>query len=180
MNNTKISKFLSLILRHKPEVGNIELDENGWADIDKLIIGASKAGNTFSKEQLFQVVKESDKQRFIIDGNLIRANQGHSVAVNLNLKPIEPPAILYHGTVEKFIDKIYSEGLKKMNRHHVHLSENTTTAENVASRRGTPIILKIDSAAMYTDGHEFMCSENNVWLTDNVPSKYIPIIGRDV
>ncbi|MDC0435102.1 RNA 2'-phosphotransferase [bacterium] len=179
MDKTKISKFLSLVLRHQPQTVGLDLDENGWVDIESLILGARKAGTNFSREELEQIVKESDKQRFIIDGDMIRANQGHSVNVNLELKHLEPPELLYHGTVRKFMEEISKKGLKKMNRHHVHLSPDIVTAEKVGSRRGTPIILKIDSAAMYRDGHKFMCSKNGVWLIDSVPSSYINIISRD-
>jgi len=179
MNSTKISKFLSLVLRHKPEVAGLELDENGWVDINSLLSGAKKAGNSFSREQLEQVVLKSDKQRFIIDGNKIRANQGHSVKIDLNLEPVKPPEVLFHGTVQRFLEKIMVEGLQKMKRHHVHLSPDVTTAEKVGSRRGAPVILKVDSAAMHTDGHVFMCSKNGVWLTDSVPSHYLSSIDKD-
>lgn len=177
-SDTKISKFLSLVLRHQPEVAGLELDENGWVDIDTLIEGCKKAGNSISREQLETVVAESDKQRFIIDGDLIRANQGHSVKIDLELKPVMPPEVLFHGSVDKFMEKIMAEGLQKMNRHHVHLSPDMATAIKVGSRRGTPVILKIDSAAMYRDEHKFMRSANGVWLTDNVPPSYITKIDR--
>jgi len=180
MSNTKISKFLSLVLRHKPDAAGVQLDENGWVDIDSLIAGAKKVGNIFDREQLEHVVRESDKQRFIIDGDRIRANQGHSVKIDLELRAVEPPNALFHGTVDRFMDKIMVEGLKKMKRHHVHLSQDIKTAEKVGSRRGAPVILKIDSLAMQEDGHEFMCSENGVWLTESVPSRYISKVGRDV
>jgi len=179
MSSTKISKFLSLVLRHKPEAAGVKLDENGWVDIDLLIAGAENAGKLFDRGQLERVVRESDKQRFIIDGDKIRANQGHSVKIDLELIAVAPPDELFHGTVDRFMDKIMSEGLKKMKRHHVHLSPDIETAEKVGSRRGVPVLLRIDSLAMYENGHQFMCSENGVWLTETVPSSYISKVSRD-
>jgi len=179
MNDSKISKFLSLILRHQPELAGLTLDPNGWVDIDRLIDGCAQAKKSITREQLERVVEQSDKQRFTIKGNMIRANQGHSVEVELDLKSARPPQVLFHGSVQRFMQKISAEGLQKMNRHHVHLSPDIETAEKVGSRRGEPVILEIDSEAMYKDGHIFMCSLNGVWLTENVPYAYIRIIGRD-
>jgi len=180
MNSKKVSKFISLVLRHKPEVAGLKLDKNGWVSIDSLIAGAEKAGQYFDRDQLQRVVQESDKQRFIIDGDNIRANQGHSVKIDLQLVAVEPPNELFHGTVDRFMAQIMAEGLKKMKRHHVHMSPDIETAEKVGGRRGVPVILRIDSLAMHENGHQFMCSENGVWLTENVPGTYISKIGRDV
>ena len=135
-SSKNISKFLSLVLRHQPEVAGLKLDRNGWVDIDSLVSGGRKAGTIFSKEQLEKIVSESDKQRFVIDGDMIRANQGHSVKIDLELSPVEPPEVLFHGTIQRFVKIIMAEGLKKMNRHHVHLSRDIATAEKVGSRRG--------------------------------------------
>lgn len=171
-NITQISKYLSLILRHQPQSIGLVLDPNGWADVEELL---NKSKLKFSFQQLVEVVEKNDKQRFILsdDQTKIRANQGHSIKIDLDLKPQIPPPILYHGTVEKYLDSIRIEGLKKMNRNHVHLSKDIETAQKVGSRRGNPVILKIDAEAMNTDKMLFYCSENGVWLTDNVPTKYI-------
>lgn len=171
-NITQISKYLSLILRHQPQSIGLVLDPNGWADVDELL---NKSKLKFSFQQLVEVVEKNDKQRFILsdDQTKIRANQGHSIKIDLDLTPQIPPPILYHGTVEKYLDSIRIEGLKKMNRNHVHLSKDIETAQKVGSRRGIAIILKIDAKAMNNDEILFYCSENGVWLTDNVPTKYI-------
>jgi len=129
MNKIKLNKFLSLVLQHQPQVAGLVLDENGWTDIDSLIAGSAKAGKSIDRAQQEQVVLESDKQRFIIDGDKIRANQGHSIKVDLALTPVQPPNSLFHGSVEKFMERIMADGLKKMNRHHVHLSPYIATAE---------------------------------------------------
>lgn len=169
------SKFLSLILRHKPETIGIKLDNNGWVMVSTLLKQMKNHGKEISLGELIEVVETNDKKRFELsnDGLMIRASQGHSVKVDLDIKPQTPPTKLYHGTVEKFMDAISKNGLKKMNRHAVHLSEELETATKVASRRGKPIILKIDAEAMKNDGFEFFKSNNGVWLTNHVPTKYI-------
>jgi putative RNA 2'-phosphotransferase len=169
------SKFLSLVLRHNPEKIGLTLDENGWADVDDLINRCNKKNQSIDRSSLELIVKENDKQRFSFndDGNKIRANQGHSIEVDLGLQEVTPLDKLYHGTVQKFLDAIKSEGLKKMSRQHVHLSKDLETAIKVGSRRGKPIILEVNSSAMANDGFKFYLSENNVWLTDHVPPKYI-------
>jgi putative RNA 2'-phosphotransferase len=169
------SKYMSFILRHHPEELDITLEDGGWAPIDTLVEGMTANGYEVTKEVLEDIVASSDKQRFAIneEGNKIRANQGHSVDVKLQLKKEVPPFELYHGTVEKFIGSIVKEGLKKMNRHHVHLSEDKETATKVGSRRGKPVILTINAREMYTDGYDFYKSENGVWLTDTVPIQYL-------
>lgn len=170
-----ISKFLSLILRHQPEVIGLTLDENGWTDVDELITKMNANGHRLSFNELEEVVATDDKQRyaFSADGNKIRASQGHSVDISLGLDPKEPPEYLYHGTVNKFLDSIRKGGLQKMNRQHLHLSRDKETAVKVGSRRGSPVILNISSGKMHRDGFHFYLSDNGVWLTDHVPAKYI-------
>ncbi|MGB7346661.1 MAG: RNA 2'-phosphotransferase [Pirellulaceae bacterium] len=170
------SKFLSLVLRHQPEVIGVTLDPEGWLPIDELIANANKHGKALSLELLHEVVATNDKKRFALsdDGLRIRASQGHSIAaVELDLPAIEPPEWLYHGTVAAFIDSIRQQGLQKRSRNHVHLSADVATATKVGSRRGKPIILTIQASQMHTDGHRFMQSANGVWLTDAVPANYI-------
>jgi putative RNA 2'-phosphotransferase len=171
----RISKFLSLVLRHQPELIGIDLDDQGWTPVEDLIAKSHRHGMRFSEEELRQVVAESDKQRFAFDddGTLIRANQGHSVAVDLALNPVTPPDVLYHGTVAKFLDAIREKGLIKGQRHHVHLSPDEATANTVGSRRGKPVILTVESRRMHADGMLFYHSANGVWLTDHVPTEYI-------
>ncbi|BDU23917.1 putative RNA 2'-phosphotransferase [Flavobacterium sp. GSB-24] len=170
-----ISKFLSLVLRHSPEKIGLKLDEKGWADVNELIEKCTKKGNRLDAELLDYVVENNDKKRFAFneDKTKIRASQGHSISVDLNLTETEPSEYLYHGTVGKFIESIQKEGLKKMSRQHVHLSKDKETAIKVGSRRGAAQILTVKSGAMHRDGFKFYLSENNVWLTDVVPAKYI-------
>jgi len=167
-----ISKYLSYVLRHAPETAGLELDPGGWAPIADVIAGAE---GPLTEDQIRSVVASSDKQRFSIseDGLRIRANQGHSVPVDLGLIPQTPPDRLYHGTVEKFLAAILEQGLLKGQRHHVHLSADLETAMAVGARRGKPVILTIDAAAMAAAGHAFFRSENGVWLTDAVPAEFL-------
>jgi len=175
--NVKISKFLSLILRHQPEKIGIELDENGWTAIKELIEKSAIAGVRFDFEILKFVVNTNNKKRFSFDDSLtkIRASQGHSVDVNPGYSPIPPPVILYHGTAIKNIVSIFESGLKKQNRYHVHLSTDTKTAKIVGQRHGDAIILEVLTNQMYADGYQFFLSDNNVWLTDYVPAKYLKV-----
>jgi len=177
MDNKTISKFLSLILRHAPETINLQLDKNGWADVDELLSKVAQHGQPFTAERLEEVVETNDKQRFAFnaDHTKIRANQGHSVDIDLELQPQQPPEFLFHGTVAKFLDGIKKEGLQKMSRRHLHLSLDKETAVKVGSRRGSPVILNISSGQMHRDGFLFYLSDNGVWLTDSVPSKYIDL-----
>ena len=176
-NNAQISKFLSFILRHKPDAIGIELDSNGWTEINRLInkTNASNEFESLTLEQLQEVVHSSDKKRFVIseDGNKIRANQGHSIKVELQLNELIPPAQLYHGTASRFIESIMNEGLKPGERNHVHLSDNIDTAEAVGKRYGKPVLLKIEALKMHQQGFKFFLSENNVWLTAKVPAVFI-------
>ncbi len=170
--NKDISRFLSLILRHKPETIGIKLDENGWANVTELLNKINK-GVTF--EMLEEIVETNDKKRFAFneDKTKIRASQGHSVKVDLELMVLAPPNILYHGTADRFVDSIINEGIKVKSRTHVHLSDNYETAVNVGSRHGRVVVLEIDAKRMWDDGYKFYLSENKVWLADGVPSKYI-------
>ena len=173
MDIKKISKYLSFILRHKPDSIGLELSDEGWANIEELITRTKKFKLT--KESIQIVVDTNDKKRFLIsnDGQRIKANQGHSIQVELELESIIPPDILLHGTAERFIESIFKEGLNKQQRHHVHLSETQKTALNVGSRYGKPVLLKVDSKQMHEDGFEFFKTENDVCLVDCVPVKYL-------
>uniref|UniRef100_A0A914YAV7 2'-phosphotransferase n=1 Tax=Panagrolaimus superbus TaxID=310955 RepID=A0A914YAV7_9BILA len=166
-----ISKKLSYHLRHGPEKIGLKLDKNGWANVEAIL---SKLHIT--KTELEECVSKNNKQRFAFDESRqkIRANQGHSIKdVDLELPTTIPPKILYHGTVERFLDSIMSDGLRPMSRQHVHLSDSIETAQKVGSRRGNAIILKVDTVGMIEDGMEFRVSSNGVWLTAHVPSKYL-------
>ncbi len=171
--HVKTSKFLSLVLRHRPEAIGIELDDAGWVDIDELLEACKAAGRNISREELEEVVATNDKQRFAICDGRIRANQGHSLDVDLRLSSVVPPELLYHGTARRFVESIRREGLRRRTRHHVHLSPDIETAEKVGRRHGKPVVLIIDSAAMHQAGHGFYVSENGVWLTESVPPEFI-------
>lgn len=172
---TRVSKFLSLVLRHQPQKIGIELDEAGWVEVQTLLDALVSHNFPITPEELNQVVETSDKKRFAFseDRHQIRASQGHSVQVELGYQPATPPDILYHGTVDRFLASIRKTGLIKGQRHHVHLSPDTETATKVGDRRGKAIILKINAAAMTKEGLLFYISANGVWLTDNVPPQFI-------
>ena len=171
----RISKFLSLILRHRPEKINIELDNFGWANIDELVKKCNKFGVRFTKEELDYVVENNSKKRLAYseDGLKVRASQGHSIKIDLGYEPIAPPEFLFHGTATRFLESIKETGLDKRNRHHVHLSSNETTATSVGKRHGKLALLVVKSKEMHEAGHEFFVSENQVWLTDKVPVEFI-------
>ena len=171
----RISKFLSLVLRHQPQTIGITLDENGWVDIGELLKGMALARNRVSREQLEHVVASNDKQRFTIsdDGQRIRAKQGHSVEVDLGYQAATPPEYLCHGTPARFVKFIRASGLKKMNRHHVHMHADRKLAAEVGGRRGRPVLLIIRSLEMREAGNKFFVTENNVWLADHVPQEFI-------
>jgi putative RNA 2'-phosphotransferase len=175
----KTSKFLSLILRHKPETIGLTMDSAGWAAVEELLEACEQHEVPLSREELEAVVATNDKQRFAYseDGRRIRANQGHSVKVELGYQPDEPPEFLYHGTVERFLPSIRAKGLLKGQRHHVHLSPDITTAAKVGRRRGQPVILTVSSGQMYRAGYLFNQSANGIWLTDHVPPQYLGIIN---
>lgn len=178
MKNLKsISKFLSLILRHEPERVGITLDEAGWVDVKTLIVAVNGAGKRLDEELLREVVESNDKQRFTYsdDGVKIRANQGHSISVDLELEPQTPPDYLYHGTATRFVASIKEHGIEKRSRQHVHLSADKETATKVGQRHGKVIILSIRSKAMAEAGHKFYLSKNNVWLTDEIPVKFLDL-----
>jgi len=170
-----IGKFLSLILRHEPSKIGIQLDANGWANIDELIQQCGKHRVSFTRKELDEIVATNTKKRYSLneDQTKIRANQGHSIVVDLEFTPQVPPVYLYHGTADRFLPSIYKEGIKKMNRQHVHLSQDKETAIAVGSRHGRVVVLTILAGKMQEDGVLFFCSANGVWLTDYIDSKYI-------
>lgn len=173
-NINQTSKFISLILRHKPETIGIALDEHGWANVDELIAGISKT-RPVDMALLEQIVAEDEKQRYSFneDKTLIRANQGHSVQVDVELEERTPPNQLWHGTGEKFAESIEQIGLIPKSRLYVHLSADKETARKVGARHGKPVIYQVDTEKMVRDGYKFYCSVNGVWLTYNVPKEYL-------
>ena len=176
----RISKFLSLVLRHQPEKVGLNLDHEGWVSVSELIAAFGAHGFPLTMEELQEVVRSNDKKRFSFSPDMlfIRASQGHSVTVELGYEPKQPPPVLYHGTAERFLSSIRQQGLIKGRRHHVHLSENTVTAETVGGRYGKPVVLRIDSERMQRDGYSFFRSDNGVWLAESVPAEYIMFPGR--
>jgi putative RNA 2'-phosphotransferase len=172
------SKFLSLVLRHAPEQIGIELDAQGWTDVDDLIAKANAAGVALDRATLQEIVATSDKQRFTLsaDGSRIRAAQGHSVEVDLDLPPSIPPAVLFHGTARTNINAILAEGLKPGTRQHVHLSPNEETAHRVGMRHGVPVIFQVDTAGMHVAGLVFWQADNGVWLTAAVAPTYLTLM----
>ncbi|QEH36431.1 RNA 2'-phosphotransferase [Aquisphaera giovannonii] len=171
----RASKFLSLVLRHKPEEIGLVLDANGWADVEALIRRSNDHGVRLTRPLLDRIVAENDKTRFAFseDGARIRASQGHSVDVDLALPPASPPDFLYHGTATRFLDSIRAGGLHPANRRHVHLSPDAETATKVGRRHGKPVVLVIRTGEMAEAGHLFYLSANGVWLTDRVPAAFI-------
>jgi putative RNA 2'-phosphotransferase len=176
-----ISKFVSKHLRHEPEKLGLTLEPGGWVLVDDLLAGAARAGLSFTREELAEVVEKCDKQRFAFDdsGTRIRANQGHSTEVDLELEAAEPPAELFHGTAERNLAAIFRDGLLKMARHHVHLSGDTATALKVGSRHGKPALLVVDAAKMRADGHIFFRSANGVWLVEHVSPQYLRVLNPE-
>lgn len=169
------SKFLSLILRHEPERFGLKLGEAGWVGVEELLEAVNRHGVALSLEQLEHIVATSDKRRFALsdDGRRIRANQGHSADVDLQYAPQTPPEILYHGTATQFVDSIRQHGLRRMERHDVHLSADAKTTMQVGGRRGKPVLLTIRAGEMHRAGHVFRCSANGVWLVREVPPGFI-------
>ncbi|MBX9623218.1 MAG: RNA 2'-phosphotransferase [Gemmataceae bacterium] len=176
----RVSKFLSLVLRHKPEQIGLSLDPNGWADVDELIRLATAAGRRLDRPLLDRIVAENDKKRFAFsdDGRRIRASQGHSVEVDLALSPVTPPELLYHGTATRFLDSIRATGLRPGSRQHVHLSADEATATTVGRRHGVPVVLVVKADEMAAAGHSFYRSANGVWLTERVPAEFLTIPGE--
>lgn len=171
----RVSKFLSQILRHRPEKIGLQLDAQGWAQVDELLEKAAAKGERFDRALLQIVVDTNNKKRFAFsdDGQRIRASQGHSIDIDLGLKPQKPPEILWHGTAEKSIESIRKEGLRPMRRQHVHLSKDRQTAENVGGRHGKAVVLTVRSGEMSRQKHKFFLSENGVWLTEEVPAFFL-------
>lgn len=171
----RTSKFLSLVLRHKPEAAHVTLDAHGWVAVEALIHGAHEAGVALDRALLEEVVRTSDKQRFAFsaDGQRIRANQGHSVRIDLQLSPVQPPPMLFHGTATRFLASIRTHGLRPGSRQHLHLSSDAATATRVGQRHGTPVVLMVRAEAMHAAGHRFYQSANGVWLTDSVPPEHL-------
>ncbi|MCE3260517.1 MAG: 2-phosphotransferase [Bacteroidetes bacterium] len=174
----RISKFLSLVLRHQPGTIGINLDENGWTDTQLLLEKMSASGTPLTLEELKYIVDTNSKKRFAFtnDFKQIRASQGHSIEVDLGYKPVEPPEILYHGTTKRYLGIIRKTGLRKRQRHHVHLSTDVATAQTVGERHGEVAVLEVAAGKMYRDGYEFFISENGVWLTDHVPVNYLHLV----
>lgn len=177
MDKVRISKTLSFWLRHKPEAADLTLSSEGWADIDAVLAALAAEIDGCGWEQLVDVVETSDKQRFELsaDAGRIRARQGHSVAVDLDWPQAEPPELLFHGTVARFLEPILADGLRPMARHHVHLSGDRATAEKVGSRRGDAVVLIVESRRLHLDGQPFLLTSNGVWLTSKVPASYLSI-----
>lgn len=172
-NLVATSKFLSYVLRHNPAAIGVDLDPAGWLDIDALLTAAAAHGRQIDRSTLDQVIAENDKRRFEVRGNRIRAAQGHSVNVDLELAAVEPPDVLYHGTATRFLNAILHEGLKPMRRGHVHLSADPATARSVGARHGRPVVLTVDAAGMHHNRHTFHVAANGVWLTHHVPPKWL-------
>lgn len=174
----RVSKFLSRYLRHAPERLGLTLGPGGWVPIPDLLAGAASAHFPITREEVDEVVRRCDKQRFTVDetGTLIRANQGHTAAVDLDLEAADPPAELYHGTAGRSLPAILREGLRKMARHHVHLSPDVDTALRVGRRHGVPVVLAVDAAGMAAAGVTFFRSANGVWLVDRVPPEYLRVM----
>jgi putative RNA 2'-phosphotransferase len=174
-DSVKLSKFLSFVLRHKPDSIGLVLDPQGWVGIDELIEKSDAAGTRFNRDELRHVVETSDKKRFSVsaDGLSIRAAQGHSVAVELGLPPREPPLTLYHGTATRFVAAILLEGLKPQSRQQVHLSIDLATAQHVGQRHGKPFVFTVDALRMHRQGFNFYLADNGVWLVDQVPPEFL-------
>ena len=173
----KLSKYISFILRHHPEAAGVALDDHGWADVDDLIAGVSKT-HPITREVLEEIVRTDSKQRYAFsrDGKYIRANHGHSVKVDPEPEETAPPEFLYHGTAEKNIESIFDKGILPMKRIYVHLSDNIETAIEVGRRHGKPVVIRIRSGEMYRDGHPFFRSTNDLWLTSEVPPRYLELL----
>jgi putative RNA 2'-phosphotransferase len=174
-NKINVSKYIALLLRHKPDAAGITLDKNGWADVGNLIDGINKTKYNIDLKLLYDIVATDGKGRYSFneDNTKIRANQGHSIKVDVQMKEQIPPDILYHGTAERFLESIKAKGIISMNRCYVHLSQDKRTAVKAGSRHGKPVVLVIDTAKMVEDGYQFWLSENNVWQSNTIPWKYV-------
>ena len=180
-DDISLGRFISLVLRHHPEAIGIALDNEGWADTEQLLDGINRTGRKINMDTLERIVRENNKQRysFNADKSRIRANQGHSIPVDIKMQQLTPPDRLYHGTAEDKLPLIKQSGIKKMSRLYVHLSKDIETAVTVGSRHGKPVILVIDTAAMAADGYTFMLSDNGVWQSEDIPWKYVLDIITD-
>ncbi|GGK14973.1 putative RNA 2'-phosphotransferase [Pilimelia terevasa] len=173
MDDTRLSKRLSYVLRHAPQTVGLTLGPGGWVDVDALVSAFRAHGVPIDRDRLARVVEGNDKRRFAVDGDRIRASQGHSVAVDLDLPAVAPPPVLHHGTAARHLPSITRDGLVRGRRHHVHLSADPDTARAVGARHGPPVVLRVDAAGMAADGHAFFRSANGVWLTAAVPPRYL-------
>ena len=177
MNNddVRFGRFISLVLRHEPSAAGLTLDEHGWARVDALIAGMNARGYQIDREALSRIVRENTKHRYSFndDASLIRANQGHSVDVDVDLAEAIPPDVLYHGTTQRCVASIMAHGITRQSRQYVHLSLDVQTAISVGKRHGKPVVMKVNAAAMVHDGHKFWLSANGVWLCEAVPPEYI-------
>lgn len=170
-----VSRRLSYVLRHNPASVGLSVDDAGWVGVPALLDALTRDGLALSRPDLERVVAENDKQRFQLDGDRIRARQGHSIAVDLGLAPATPPAVLFHGTPAANVDSIRQRGLVRGSRHHVHLSGDRTTAVRAGARRGQPVVFEVDARSMAADGHVFFVTGNGVWLTEAVPARYLTL-----
>lgn len=177
----KLSKFMSFVLRHRPDAIGLALDQQGWASIDELVLKSKAAGHSFSRDDLIQAVNTSEKRRFTLsaDGHRIRAAQGHSITIDLGLSKQEPPTVLYHGTARRFLRSILSDGLRPQARQQVHLSVDEATAKIVGQRHGDPVVLTVDARRMHAAGFQFYVADNGVWLTDHVPAEFMRVSSSD-
>lgn len=176
----RLSKFLSLVLRHQPGVIGLHLDESGWASVEELLQNIKTKGIDLDRTALEHVVATNNKKRFALseDGTKIRASQGHSVNVDLDYERSAPPLVLYHGTAQKNVQSILKEGVQKRSRQHVHLSKDKETAINVGSRHGKPVVFEVNAGHMHNDGYAFYLSANGVWLTEEVPTVYLKLLSN--
>lgn len=179
--DTALSKFLSYVLRHKPDAIHLSLDKSGWASVDELVAKAEASGVRCHREDLLRVARHDSKQRFTLSEDLahIRAAQGHSIPIDLGLTPSQPPDLLYHGTSTKVLEAILRDGLKQNARQFVHLSTNEELAKTVGQRHGPPIVLTIAALEMFVSGFEFFRADNGVWLTKHVPREFVTVVSDD-
>ena len=175
----KVSKYLAKHLRHRPERLGLRLDPGGWVDVDELLAACRRASFSLSRDELAEVVERNDKRRFSLDdtGSRIRANQGHSLVIDLQLEAVVPPPLLYHGTGQPTVERILGEGLHRMGRHHVHLTEDVGTAIKVGTRHGRPRVLEVAARRLHEDGADFYRTDNEVWLTEHVPADYLQVVA---
>jgi putative RNA 2'-phosphotransferase len=179
-SDVRTSRFLSLVLRHRPQAIGLALDAGGWARVDELLAALAAHGRPLAREELERIVAENPKRRFALseDGERIRASQGHSIAVDLGLEPREPPELLYHGTARASLESIRAAGLRRGRRQHVHLSRDAATARSVGARHGAPVVIEVEAGRMHRDGLALYLSANGVWLTAEVPPEYLRFPAR--